>query len=221
MLNLDSFGAVDPNGIFPLFFINTADFMAPKVSIVLCKLARMGSCVSCWRYSNVTPLSKSGSPSSIPGKYRPILITPVLSNVFEHLLAKHFNAYAETNDLFPSLQYGFCKCLGTYDAPLTITNAVQKSLGTGCEVCMISLDFSSAFDHVNQEALIFKLGQMGIGGTFLNIIIEFLTGRKQRVVVDGQCIDYRNVLSGVPQSIVLGPLLLYPVRVLWRYLSRT
>ena len=50
LLDLDSFGAVDPNGIFPLliFFIKTVDFMAPKVSVVLCKLARMGSFVSCW-----------------------------------------------------------------------------------------------------------------------------------------------------------------------------
>ena len=37
---------------------------------------------------------------------------------------------------------------------------------------------------------------MGIGGTFLNIVVEFLTG-KQRVVVDGQCSDYRNIISSV------------------------
>ena len=69
---------------------------------------------------------------------------------------------------------------------------------------MIGLDFSSAFDRVNHETLKFKLRQMDIGGTFLNIIVEFLTYRKQRVVVDGHSNDYRNV---VPQDSVLGPLL--------------
>ena len=54
---------------------------------------------------------------------------------------------------------------------------------------------------------ILQLRQMGIGGMFLNIIVEFLTGRKQRAVVDGKCSDYRNVISGVPQDNVLGPLL--------------
>ena len=48
--------------------------MVPKVFAVLCKLARMGSFASCWKYSNVTPLSKSGSPSLIPVEYRPISI---------------------------------------------------------------------------------------------------------------------------------------------------
>ena len=49
-------------------------------------------------------------------------------HLFERLLAKRLNAFAETNDLFPSLQFGFRKDLGTCDALLTITSAVQKSL---------------------------------------------------------------------------------------------
>ena len=72
---------------------------------------------------------------------------------------------------------------------------------------MIGLDYSSAFDNVNHEALIFKLRQIGTGETILNIIVEFWTGRKQRVVADGQHSDYKNVTSGVPQGSVLGPLL--------------
>ena len=50
---------------------------------------------------------------------------------------------------------------------------MQKSLDTDCEVRMIGLDFSLAFDHDNHEALIFKLRQMGIGGTFFDIILYF------------------------------------------------
>ena len=90
----------------------------------------------------MTPLSKSGSPSLISSEYHPISITLALCKVFEHRLAKRLNAYAETKDLFPSLQFGFCEGLGTCDDLLTITSAMQKSLDTGHEVCMIGLDFN-------------------------------------------------------------------------------
>ena len=71
---------------------------------------------------------------------------------------------------------------------------------------MVGRDFGAAFDSVNHEALIFKLHQLGIGGSFLNILIEFLSNRKQRVVVDGLYGEWNNVFSGVPKGSVLGPL---------------
>ena len=48
---------------------------------------------------------------------------------------------------------------------------------------------------------------MVIGGCILNIMKEFLTNRKQILCVDGQYSDLRNIISGVPQGSVLGPLL--------------
>ena len=98
------------------------------------------------------------------------------------------------------------KGLGTCDALLTITNFVQKALNSGCEVCVVGLDFSAAFDRVYHKALVFKLRQLGVGGPFLSILTEFLSNRLQRVGVDGQFNEYRNVISGVPQGSVLGPL---------------
>ena len=35
----------------------------------------------------------------------------------------------------------------------------------------------------------------------------FLTNRRQRVILNGTCSEWANVLSGVPQATVLGPLL--------------
>ena len=43
----------------------------------------------------------------------------------------------------------------------------------GCEVRMVGLDFSAAFDRVNQEDLISKLRQLGLGGPLSSILIKF------------------------------------------------
>ena len=122
-------------------------------------------------------------------------------------MVKCLNNIAEKRNLFSNLQFGFCKGLGTCDALLTITNFVQKALDSGCEVRMVGLDFSAAFDQVNHRALVFKLRQLGDGDPFLSILTEFLSIRLQRVVVDGQFNEYRNVISGLPQGSVLGSLL--------------
>ena len=177
LLELDPYGGTGPDGIFPLFFVKTANYLVPKISTVLRKLVRIGGFSICWRVGNITPVPKSGSENSCPSDYRPITITPVLSKVFECLLAKHLNNFAEKRNLFPNLQFGFHKGLGTCDALLTITNSVQKALDSGCEVRLVGLDFSAAFDRISHKALVFKLRQLGVGGPFLSILTEFLSNR--------------------------------------------
>ena len=77
---------------------------------------------------------------------------------------------------------------------------MQKDLDSGFEARIVQLDFSAAFDLVNHKALIFKLQNLGVGGWVLELLVNFLTDRKQRVVVDGVFSESRPVLSGVPQG---------------------
>ena len=75
------------------------------------------------------------------------------------------------------------------------------------EVGAVFLDISKAFDKVWHNGLIFKLKQNGISGTLLKLFQNYLSNRKQRVVLNGSYSDYASIESGVPQGSVLGPLL--------------
>ena len=69
------------------------------------------------------------------------------------------------------------------------------------------MDFSKAFDKVDHQRLLLKLHRLGINTGVITWIQSFLSGRSQRVVLDGETSDACPVLSGVPQGSVLGPCL--------------
>ena len=69
------------------------------------------------------------------------------------------------------------------------------------------LDISKVFDKIWHKGLIHQLKQNGIGGLLLKILTDFLKSRKQRVVLNGQHSSCSDVLAGVPQGSILGPLL--------------
>ena len=73
---------------------------------------------------------------------------------------------------------------------------------------MVFLDVSKAFDRLWQKGLIFKLKQNGIDGELLEWISDYLSGRKQKVVIRNTSSSLMRVEAGVPQGSVLGPLLL-------------
>ena len=115
--------------------------------------------------------------------------------------------YLETNKLIFESQHGFRNKKSCLTNLLEFTKFVTDKIDEGKPVDVVYLDFQKAFDKVPHERLIIKLEALGIKGSVIKWIREWLKGRTQRVIINGEESDWARVNSGVPQGSVLGPIL--------------
>ena len=94
--------------------------------------------------------------------------------------------FSQENNLISPNQSGFKPGDSCTNQLLAITHELYKSFDDGNEVRGVFLDISKAINKAWHKSLIYKLKQNGISGKLLNLTIDFLTNRKQRVVLNGK-----------------------------------
>jgi len=115
--------------------------------------------------------------------------------------------HLEVHKLIKGTQHDFVKNKSCLTNLLVFMEEVTNYLDSGYPVDIIYLDFQKAFDKVPNRRLIIKLEAHGTEGEVVQWIENWLSERKQRVVLNAQFSDWKDVLSGVQQGSVLGPLL--------------
>lgn len=155
----------------------------------------------------VIPIPKGKKTLGI-NNFRPISVLPVVNNIFERIIGRQISIYFETNNILCDNQFGFRKGCGTEEAVVNVQNYMCNLLDKGnTGVVGIFFDLSKAFDMIEHDILLGKLGYYGICGNELELFASYLRNRKQFVQVQDCKSELASVDYGVPQGSVLGPLL--------------
>ena len=140
--------------------------------------------------------------------FRPVSNLVYVSKLIERIVAVRITDHMVTNNLHELLQSSYKKFHSCETALIKVQNDILQALdGKKC-VLLVLLDLSAAFDTVDHNMLLKMLSErIGLAGTALKWFQNYLSDRIQSVNIDGVESNIWQILFGVPQGSVLGPIL--------------
>ena len=115
--------------------------------------------------------------------------------------------YLKANDILSNKQFGFLRGRSTVLQLLKVVDKWTDIMDKGSVIDVIYCDFQKAFDTVPHKRLLEILIHYGITDPVLSWVQDLLSNRRQQILVTGCKSEIFEVISGVPQGSILGPLL--------------
>jgi hypothetical protein len=119
-----------------------------------------------------------------------------MESIIKDSILKHL----QDRNLINSTQHGFWPKRSCLTNLLEFLEYVTKHVDTGHPIDVIYLDFQKAFDKVPHQRLLQKIKALRIDGEIYTWIESWLSGRLQRVVLNGINSGWISVTSGVPHA---------------------
>ena len=203
---LNGSGAPGLDGISPLFIKNVFPYLVKPLKNIFVTSLSSGHVPSDWKKGIICPIYKNNGLPNKCSSYRPVCLTSIICKIFEYIVHDQLSAFLLTNRLISDNQHGFLAKRSTATNLIECMNDWTLAINDKKATDVMYIDMSKAFDTVSHVKLVYKLKNMGIGGTLITWISNYLSDRSQCVRVGSSFSVPSPVISGMPQGTVLGPL---------------
>jgi hypothetical protein len=161
-----------------------------------------------FKHATITPLIKKPSlDRNVLSNYRPVSTLTFLSKLIERTVSAELTRFLHTHDLLDSQQSAYRPHHSCETALLYVQSSILSAMDSGKITLLALIDLSSAFDTVCHSLLLWKLQSIGVRGSALKWLRDYLGNRTQSVAVNDVVSTPTKLERGVPQGSVLGPVL--------------
>lgn len=196
--------SLGPDGIPASLIKSCRKFLCKPIAFIINLIISTTVYPAEWKLSKVIPIPKS-KDKSVVEEYRPIAIMSTLAKIFEMLISKSISSQVQS--FLCNEQHGFRPQKSVNTNLLTLVNYISSSLDRGRQVDVLYFDYRKAFDRVDNAILLGKLEAIGFAPRLLQLLSNYLSGRRQYVRYGCYVSSPYFTHSGVNQGSILGPLL--------------